>query len=223
MTTSMLPLPAEPTALRALARAALEQAPESALPLVVSGEWIADPLWEGWRDALEPRGMDRRQFDGIIAGYGNELRLWVVGERPWNQYVSGIAGRVTRRISPQRMPGPRAPWEQALARIGVTPDHSLAALVTVVAELCLLYEVAAPNDAGSQAIVWAGARPRDPEAPTGEGQGPTPATALAEALGRFLLKDPAYPPRWSNALAWCRPDEGVVSSRPQEGHRPPQA
>ena len=48
----------------------------------------------------EEHGMDRERFGQIVAGYGNELRLWVVGERPWQQYISGLAGRVERRLSP---------------------------------------------------------------------------------------------------------------------------
>ena len=44
--------------------------------------------------------MSRDRFGRIVAGYGNELRLWVVGERPWQQFISGLAGRVERRLSP---------------------------------------------------------------------------------------------------------------------------
>jgi hypothetical protein len=46
MANAILPLPEEPVALRTIVRTLLEQAPEVALPLVVGGEWIADPLWE---------------------------------------------------------------------------------------------------------------------------------------------------------------------------------
>ena len=34
----------------------------------------------------------------IARGYSGELRLWVVGERPWDQCVAGLAGRVRRRL-----------------------------------------------------------------------------------------------------------------------------
>ena len=98
MVTPTLTLPEEPRALKSMARTLLDQAPETGLPLVVGGEWIADPLWECWGDLLREHGMDRERFGQIVAGYGNELRLWVVGERPWQQYISGLAGRVDAAV-----------------------------------------------------------------------------------------------------------------------------
>jgi hypothetical protein len=201
-----LTLPEEPRALKSMARTLLDQAPETGLPLVVAGEWIADPLWESWGEVLEECGMDRERFGQIVAGFGNELRLWVVGERPWQQYISGLAGRVERRLPPSVKStgnGVHQPWRDALGRVGVTPDDEMTRLISRIGELHLLYDVAAPNgkEGGSRgasaasAIVWAGGRPRDPEVPFGEGRSGSSAAALAEALGRFLLKDPAYPPR----------------------------
>ena len=206
MTASALTLPEEPRALRSMARTLLDQAPETGLPLVVQGEWLADPLWEYWGDLLRERGMDRDQFGHIVAGYGNELRLWVVGERPWQQYISGLAGRVARRLSPSATStgnGAHQPWRDALGRVGVAPDDEMSRLVSRIGELYLLYDIAAPNGkedrsqsaSSASAVVWAGGRPRDPEVPFGEGHSGSSAEALAEALGRFLLKDPAYPPR----------------------------
>jgi hypothetical protein len=201
-----LSLPEEPRALQSLARTLLDQAPETGLPLVATGEWIADPLWESWGEALRERGMGRERFGQIVAGYGNELRLWVVGERPWAHYISGLAGRVERRLLPPSRStgnGAHQPWRDALGRIGVAADDEMARLVSRISELHLLYDVTAPNgmDGGtrgaSAAIVWAGGRPRDPEVPFGEGRSGSSAAALAEALGRFLLKDPAYPPRYA--------------------------
>jgi hypothetical protein len=205
MTPSTLSLPGEPLGLKTVVRTLLEQAPEIGLPLVAAGAWIADPLWEGWRDVLERRGMGREQFDRIVASYGNELRLWVVGERPWEQYVSGLAGRLTRRVDFSRPASTTESerWRLALGRVGMTPDAGLEALTSRIGELHLLYEISAshgqPGNPGNpdaaHAVVWAGGRPRDPEVPFGEGCSGSPAAALAEALGRFLLKDPAYPPR----------------------------
>jgi hypothetical protein len=204
MVAPTLTLPEEPRALQSLVRTLLDQAPESGLPLVATGEWIADPLWESWGDALRKRGMDREQFGQIVTGYGNELRLWVVGERPWEHCISGLAGRVERRLLPSSRStgnGVHQPWRAALSRIGVAADDEMARLIARIGELHLLYDVAVPNgmDGGmpgaSAAIVWAGGRPRDPEVPFGEGRSGSSAVALAEALGRFLLKDPAYPPR----------------------------
>jgi hypothetical protein len=209
MIAPTLPLPEEPRALKSIARTLLDQAPETGLPLVVAGEWIADPLWESWGDVLEERGMDREQFGQIVAGYGNELRLWVAGERPWQHSISGLAGRVERRLSPSVKStgnGVDQAWRDALGRIGVTPEDEMTRLISRIGELHLLYDIAAPNGKkgsargaiAASAIVWAGGRPRDPEVPFGEGHSGSSSAALAEALGRFLLKDPAYPPRYAS-------------------------
>ena len=198
--------PEEPRALKSLARTLLDQAPDTGLPIVATGEWIANPLWKSWGDALQERGMGREQFGQIVAGYGNELRLWVVGERPWEHYISGLAGRIERRLplssrSGSNGDGVHQPWRDALGRIGVAADDEMTRLISRIGELHLLYDVSGPigKDGRSRdtsaAIVWAGGRPRDPEAPFGEGRSGSTSAALAEALGRFLLKDPAYPPR----------------------------
>jgi hypothetical protein len=209
MVMPRLTLPEEPRALRSMARTLLDQAPETGLSLIVGGEWIADPLWECWRDLLREHGMDRERFGQIVAGNGNELRLWVVGERPWQQYISGLAGRVARRLSPSATStgnGSHQPWRDALGRVGVAPDDEMTRLISRIGELHLLYDIAAPNGkedrspsaSSASAVVWAGGRPRDPEVPFGEGYSGSSAAALAEALGRFLLKDPAYPPRFAS-------------------------
>lgn len=207
MIASFLPLPDEPQALKALTRTLLEQAPDEGLPLVLAGDWMADPLWERWGETLERRGMDREHFGQIVAGYANELRLWVVGERPWEQAASGLIGRVARRLSPASGGsgnGTASRWQEALERVGIGPEAEMSALISRLGELQLLYDVAVPagkakgarGTSAAAAIVWAGARPRDPEVPYGEAKSSASgAAALAEALGRFLLKDPAYPPR----------------------------
>ena len=115
MVMRSLTLPEEPRALRSMARTLLDQAPETGLSLIVGGEWITDPLWECWRDLLQEHGMDRERFGQIVADNGNELRLWVVGERPWQQYISGLAGRVDAAVvSVSDVHGERRP--PALAR-----------------------------------------------------------------------------------------------------------
>jgi hypothetical protein len=55
-------------------------------------------LWERWRPALEPAGMDREQFVDVIVGYRREVWLWLAGERMWEPFVTGMAGRVARRL-----------------------------------------------------------------------------------------------------------------------------
>lgn len=206
-----LPLPDEPSALKALVRELVQQAPETGLPLVVAGTWLADPLWELWGTELSRHGMARARFGQIVAGFGNELRLWVVGERLWEQYISSLAGRVTRRLTPlpARVEPPvtsseiDAAWQVALSRVGMRPDADQASLISRIDALQLHYEIgvrsgttgSAGPSRGAFAIVWAGGRYRDPEVPFGEAWSSASASAaLAEALGHFLLKDPAYPP-----------------------------
>ena len=55
-------------------------------------------LWEAWRPSLEPAGMSREAFVEVVMGYRRELWLWLMGERAWQALVSGLAGRVTRRL-----------------------------------------------------------------------------------------------------------------------------
>jgi hypothetical protein len=94
-----LPLPEEPTKLKAKTRTLLEQSPEAGQQLLAKGRWIATPLWPQWRGALEPRGINRARFLEIVVGYRNELRLWVMGERPWPHCIAGLAGRLERRAA----------------------------------------------------------------------------------------------------------------------------
>ncbi|HXQ61157.1 MAG TPA: hypothetical protein VN796_02425 [Acidimicrobiales bacterium] len=55
-------------------------------------------LWERWRPALEPAGMDREAFVDVVVGDGRELWLWLMGERQWDEFLVGLAGRVRRRL-----------------------------------------------------------------------------------------------------------------------------
>jgi hypothetical protein len=95
-----LSLPEEPVALRRRTRALIEEDAERGRAVVDAGSWIADPLWERWGPALEPAGMDRDRFGGIVTGYRRELWLWVMGERTWAQSAGGLLGRVQRRLPP---------------------------------------------------------------------------------------------------------------------------
>ena len=100
--------------------------------------------------------------------------------------------------------GQNAHWRGALERAGVDPEADAATLRVTIEKLGLLYDVApavagGPNgrvDECSYAIVWAGGRPRDPEVCFAEARSDaSSARALAEALGRFLVRDPGYPLR----------------------------
>ena len=93
-----LPLREEPAELRAETRALLEESPEEGSRLIGEAAFVADLLWADWRDLLEPAGMPYDRFLQISRGYADELRLWVVGERPWDHCAAGLAGRVQRRL-----------------------------------------------------------------------------------------------------------------------------
>jgi hypothetical protein len=92
------PLREEPVELRAETRALLEESPEEGLRLIGDASFVADLLWEDWRGTLERQGMGQDRFLEIARGYADELRLWVVGERPWEHCAAGLAGRVQRRL-----------------------------------------------------------------------------------------------------------------------------
>jgi hypothetical protein len=104
---TILPLPEEPVELRAETRALLEESPEEGASVVGDAAFIADLLWEEWGEDLEGAGMDRDRFLEIARGYSGELRLWVVGERPWDHCAAGLAGRVRRRLPAPETSVPR--------------------------------------------------------------------------------------------------------------------
>jgi hypothetical protein len=93
-----LPLPEEPVDLRAESRALLEDWPEDGARVIGDATFVADLLWEEWGENLKDAAMDHDRFVEIARGYSGELRLWVVGERPWDHCVAGLAGRVQRRL-----------------------------------------------------------------------------------------------------------------------------
>ena len=97
-----LNLPEEPTELRADARSLLEDSPEEGIRLVNVGYHLADLLWEEWGAELEEAGVRRERFSEITRGYATEIRLWAMGERPWDHCIAGLAGRVLRRLPRQR-------------------------------------------------------------------------------------------------------------------------
>ena len=97
-TTTILPLPEEPAELRAETRALLQARPEEGAGVIDDAVFVADLLWHEWREELEDAGMGCDRFLEIARGYSGELGLWVVGERPWEHCVAGLAGRVRRRL-----------------------------------------------------------------------------------------------------------------------------
>ncbi len=91
-------LPEEPKEQRAETRALVEDSPEEGLRLVNAGQPLADLLWEEWGEELDRAGMNYERFLKITRGYAGEIRLWVMGERPWEHCIAGLAGRVRRRL-----------------------------------------------------------------------------------------------------------------------------
>ncbi|MGI8912121.1 MAG: hypothetical protein ACR2JR_16465 [Rubrobacteraceae bacterium] len=85
-------------------RTLLEDSPEEGTRIVNEASFVVDPLWNEWGDTLEASGMDRDRFLEIARGYAGELRLWVVGERPWDHCAAGLAGRVSRRLPVRNEP-----------------------------------------------------------------------------------------------------------------------
>lgn len=93
-----LPVPEEPVELRDETRSLLEDSPEEGARVVGGADFVADLLWNEWSGTLEASGMGHDRFVEIARGYSGELRLWVVGERPWDHCVAGLAGRARRRL-----------------------------------------------------------------------------------------------------------------------------
>jgi hypothetical protein len=91
-------LPDEPTQLKAQTRALLEESPEEGSRVIADAAFVSDLLWEEWGADLGDAGMDYDRFVEISRGYSGEFRLWVVGERPWDHCVAGLAGRLLRRL-----------------------------------------------------------------------------------------------------------------------------
>lgn len=97
-----LPMPPEPTELRAETRAFVEDSPEEGIRFLKDECPLANLLWEEWGAKLEGAGMGYERFLQITRGYAGEIRLWVMGERPWDHAVAGLAGRLLRRLPEER-------------------------------------------------------------------------------------------------------------------------
>ncbi len=55
-------------------------------------------LWGQWRPALEPGGLSREDFVDVVIANRRELWLWLIGDRQWLQFITGLAGRIVRRL-----------------------------------------------------------------------------------------------------------------------------
>jgi hypothetical protein len=93
-----LSAPDEPKELKAGIRALLEDSPEEGGRVIADAAFVSDVLWEEWGADLEGAGMDYGRFLEISRSYAGEIRFWVVGERPWDHFAAGLAGRLLRRL-----------------------------------------------------------------------------------------------------------------------------
>ncbi|MHB1711245.1 MAG: hypothetical protein ACYCV7_07560 [Acidimicrobiales bacterium] len=92
-----LPLPAEPVEVKVGLRDALLAGEDWRAGFsddICIGVW----LWSQWQPTLEPAGVGREEFVAMVAEYHRELWLWLIGDRVWAQCISGLAGRIARRV-----------------------------------------------------------------------------------------------------------------------------
>jgi hypothetical protein len=97
-----LELPDEPSDIQSGLRAALldgQDWREGFSNDICIGLW----LWGRWQPALEPEGMSREEFVDAVIADRRELWLWLVGDRQWVQFVTGLAGRIARRLPATRV------------------------------------------------------------------------------------------------------------------------
>lgn len=55
-------------------------------------------LWDQWQLVLEPTGFGREAFVDVVMSCHRELWLWLMDDRVWVQFISGVAGRIARRM-----------------------------------------------------------------------------------------------------------------------------
>ncbi len=92
-----LELPEEPVAIKVGLRDALLEGKnwrDGFSDEICIGLW----LWGWWRPALEPGGMGREEFVDAVIADRRELWLWLKGDRQWFPFITGLAGRIVRRL-----------------------------------------------------------------------------------------------------------------------------
>lgn len=99
-TAEPLPLRAcdEPGEVRTELRHLAEQDPARVRDELATGHGrLGDHLWERWGEELTGVGFDRRGFAEVLGGHRREVWHWLWGDRTWEQCVSGLIGRLSRR------------------------------------------------------------------------------------------------------------------------------
>ena len=92
----LLRAPSEPVLLARNLRRLLGEDPERAhldIPKRLSAR-----LWRVWGVELRQAGATPRLLRLTCAGYEREIWLWLLGDRPWSQMLSGLRGRLLRRL-----------------------------------------------------------------------------------------------------------------------------
>jgi hypothetical protein len=92
-----LEAPTEPLELKALLRAAVGENPVGGRDVALSN--VTELFWDEWHDTLVGVGVGEAKFASIVAGATNEVWLWVMGDRPFDQLVASLAGRTLRRTA----------------------------------------------------------------------------------------------------------------------------
>ena len=92
-----LGIPEEPLEIKALLRAAVGEDPVAGREAALAN--VTELLFDAWQDSLAPFGVDEVRFASIVAGATNEVWLWVMGDRPYDQLVASLAGRTIRRTA----------------------------------------------------------------------------------------------------------------------------
>ncbi len=59
---------------------------------------VGDALWLAWGSDLSAGGLTREQFGAVVRSCRRELWFWVLGDRLWAQVVTGMTGRLVRRV-----------------------------------------------------------------------------------------------------------------------------
>ncbi len=93
---SLPTVPPEPEELKAARYQA--QLSGADIPETWSGDLsVGTWLWPWWETELSGRGVTRDLFFSTLVAYHREEWLWLGGDRRWDQFATGLWGRLLRR------------------------------------------------------------------------------------------------------------------------------
>ena len=70
-------------------------------------------LWGRWQSGPRAGRVSREEFVDVVIANRRELWLWLIGDRQWLQFLTGLAGRIVRRLPVRPMPAPERANVQA--------------------------------------------------------------------------------------------------------------